>query len=82
MTSQTGPSTCPSEPADCPEGFNHPPPLTPGLSLGQCGNANEDAGGAVDVQLQGAALGPSGTKRLQALPEEGIQRYGGLISDL
>lgn len=80
MTSLTGPSTCPSEPAGFPEGFN--PPLTPRLSLGQCGNANKDAGGAVDVQLQGAAHGPSGTKRLQALSEEGVQRYGGLMSDL
>lgn len=50
------------------------PPFTPPLCLRQRGDTDEDAGGALDVQLQGAAVGPSGTKRFQALSEEGIQR--------
>lgn len=56
--------------------FRHHPslPFTPPLCLRQRGDPNKDASGAVDVQLQGAAVGPSGTKRFQALPEEGIQR--------
>uniref|UniRef100_A0A3Q2Z0S2 Regulator of G protein signaling 9b n=1 Tax=Hippocampus comes TaxID=109280 RepID=A0A3Q2Z0S2_HIPCM len=52
------------------------------LEHAQCGNAHQDARGALDVQLRRVALGPSRARRLQAFSEERVQRKLGILGRL